>query len=87
MTSRVSPKECSLRLVLGERERCPGPGCAYWEDGGGCAIERLELTGLGHRDLARHLLELRERLEVARAEEERREAPRRFAQLLNLNRE
>jgi hypothetical protein len=87
MTSRVSPKECSLRLVLGEHERCPGTACAYWEGPDGCMVERLELTDLGHRDLARHLLELRDRLERAKADEERREAPTRFARLLNLNRE
>ena len=86
MTSRVSPKLCSLHLVLGERERCPGADCAYWDDRG-CAIERLELTHLGHQELARHLLELRTRLEDARAESERRAAPRRLAELLNLNRE
>ena len=87
MTSRVSPKQCSLHQVLGEAERCPGSGCAYWENGSGCAIERLELADLGHVELARHLLELRAKLEDARAEEERREAPRRLARLLNLNRE
>jgi hypothetical protein len=87
MTSRVSPKQCSLHEVLGESERCPGADCAFWEDGGGCTIERLELVDLGHVELARYRLELRTRLEQARAEEERREAPRRLAQLLNLNRE
>jgi hypothetical protein len=86
MTSRVSPKLCSLHLALGERERCPGAECAFWDDRG-CAIERLELADLGPRDLARHLLELRRRLEEAKAESERREAPRRLAELLNLNRE
>jgi hypothetical protein len=87
MTSRVSPKECSLHLVLGEHERCPGADCAFWESPDGCTIERLELAALGHQELARHLLELRERLEAARTEEERREAPKRLAELLNLNRE
>ena len=87
MTSRVSPKLCSLRAVIGERELCPGAECAYWEDGDGCTVERLELAALGHEELARHLLALRARLEQARSEEERREAPRRLARLLNLNRE
>ena len=87
MTSRVSPKLCSLHAVLGERELCPGAECAFWEDGDGCTVERLELTDLRHEGLARHLLELRAQLERARSEEERREAPRRLARLLNLNRE
>lgn len=92
MTSRVSPKECTLRSAVGERELCPGAGCAFWEPGGavvepGCAIERLGIPVQGHHDLARHLLDLRLRLEEARDEAERRDAHRRFSELLNLNRE
>ena len=46
MTSRVTPKQCSLREAVGEHEHCPGSACLFWEDGGavvepGCAIERL----------------------------------------------
>ena len=92
MTSRVSPKECTLRSAVGERELCPGADCAFWEPGGavvepGCAIERLGIPVRQHRDLARHLLDLRLRLEEARDEAERRDAHRRFTELLNLNRE
>jgi hypothetical protein len=86
MTSRVSPKTCSLHAVLAERELCPGADCAFWE-ADACTIERLELHRLRNAELARHLLELRGRLAEARAEAEVRDAPRRFAQLLNLNRE
>ena len=91
MTSRVTPKQCSLREALGEQELCPGATCLYWEDGGavvepGCAIERLGVP-VGQLDLAQHLLELRVRVEAVRTDAERRDAHRRFAELLNLNRE
>jgi hypothetical protein len=92
MTSRVSPKLCNLREAVGERELCPGPECAFWEDGGsiieaGCEIERLSIPVDRHRDLARHLLDLRLAVEDARTHAERADAHRRFAELLNLNRE
>ena len=92
MTSRVSPKQCSLREAVGEREVCPGSSCAFWEGGGavvepGCAIERLGVPLARQRDLARHLLDLRLGLEELQTEAERRDAYRRFSELLNLNRE
>jgi hypothetical protein len=92
MTSRVTPKQCSLREAVGQREVCPGGRCAFWEDGGavieaGCEIERLAPPIARNRELARHLLELRLALEAARSESERSDARRRFAVLLNLNRE
>jgi len=92
MTSRVTPKHCSLREAVGEHELCPGAACAFWEDGGaivgaGCAIERLGVPVQRQADLARHLLELRVRVEEARTESERGDAHRRFSELLNLNRE
>ena len=92
MTSRVSPKLCSLRTALGEREVCPGEDCAFWEHGGavvesGCAIERLGVPVADRRDVARHLLDLRVQLERARDDQARRDAHRRFSELLNLNRE
>lgn len=92
MTSRVTSKLCSLREALGEREVCPGAECAFWEAGGaviepGCAIERLGVPVQRRRDLARHLLDVRLRLEQARTEAERGDAHRRFSELLNLNRE
>ncbi len=92
MTSRVTPKECTLRDAVGERELCPGATCAFWEEGGavveaGCAIERLGVPVHQNRDLGRHLLDLRLCLEEARTSVERRDAHRRFSELLNLNRE
>jgi hypothetical protein len=90
MTSRGRPHECTLRAALGEHERCPGASCAFWEPGGaalepGCAIERLSIPVHRHRELARHLLDLRLRLEEARDEAERRDAHRRFAELVDLD--
>jgi hypothetical protein len=92
MTSRVTPKQCSLRVALGERELCPGEACVFWEEGGavlepGCAVERLEIPIRRQRDLARHLLDLRLTVEATRSDAERARAYRRFAELLNLNRE
>ena len=92
MTSRVAPKQCSLREAVGEREACPGAACAFWEPGGavvepGCAIERLGIPVARQPDLARHLLDLRLGLEELQTEAERRDAHRRFSELLNLNRE
>jgi hypothetical protein len=92
MTSRVAPRRCSLRAAVGEHELCPGHDCAFWEDGGavvaaGCAIERLGVPVGRQPELARHLLDLRLTLDAARSDAERADAHRRFAKLLNLNRE
>lgn len=92
MTSRVSPKQCSLRAAIGERELCPGGACAFWEDGGaiveaGCAIERLGIPIDRHAELAYYLLDRRLAVEAARSDAERADAHRRFSELLNLNRE
>jgi hypothetical protein len=91
MTSRVTPKECSLRVAVGQRERCPGAPCAFWDDDAGvaessCTIERLHIP-LQVPALAQHLLALRLRLEDVRDDAERQDARRRFAELLNLNRD
>jgi hypothetical protein len=92
MTSSVSPKQCSLRRAVGEREACPGHSCAFWEDGGsvleaGCEIDRLGVPIDRSLELARHLLDLRLAMDDARTCSERADARRRFAELLNLNRE
>ena len=92
MTSRVAPKQCSLRAAVGERELCPGSACAFWEGGGsiieaGCAIERLGVPVGRHAELARHLLDLRLALDAARSEAERNDADRRFRRLLSLGAE
>jgi hypothetical protein len=92
VTSRVTSKHCSLRHAVGETELCPGASCAFWEEGGsiveaGCEIERLGIPVERNPALASHLLELRLTIEEAREAAERADARRRFAELLNLNRE
>jgi hypothetical protein len=87
MTSRVSPKVCSLRAAAGDHELCPGPSCAFWDDADGCELEHLRLPLEENRELARHLLDLRLAVESSRDEAELADAHRRFAELLNLNRE
>jgi hypothetical protein len=92
MTSRVTPKQCSLREALGKQEPCPGATCLFWEESGavvelGCAIERLGVPVQERPDLARHLLDLRLRADELRTAAERCDAHRRFSELLNLNRE
>lgn len=57
---------CILHAALGREEECPGEACALWE--GGCTIEDLKVDLRGREDLARHLLELRKRLERIREE-------------------
>jgi hypothetical protein len=69
--SQIEPKECTLRLAAEEgSEMCPRERCAFWEPGGavldgGCVIERLGFD-VRRVDLARYLLETRERLHQAR---------------------
>ena len=90
MTSRVTPKQCDLAAAVGEQEVCPGAWCVFWEEGGsvieqGCAIERLGVPVGRDSELARHLLELRRTAEAARDELDRREAYRRFREILNID--
>ena len=90
MTTQVIPKPCSLREAVGEHELCPADACAFWEAGGavveaGCAIERLGVPVRRQPVLARHLLELRLRVEEARDDSERGNAHHRFSELLDLN--
>jgi hypothetical protein len=63
---------CALHLALGEREACPGAGCAFWEDGGAvvepaCAFDRVRLELHARPDVARWMLGLRDSLESARS--------------------
>lgn len=66
----MEPKRCALRLTTGVMETCRPQRCAFWEPGGavvegGCVIERLGLH-IFDPDVARCLLETRERLGQAR---------------------
>src|SRR5256885_17033992 len=85
--SQMEPKTCTLRLVArGETEVCPRERCAFWEPGGAvvegnCLVERLGVD-VGTPDLARYLLETRERLEQARALAEAEAAPREVSRRL-----
>jgi hypothetical protein len=69
--------KCALHLATGNSEECPGPACAFWEEGGavvqsGCALERVRLEFDARPDVARWLLKLRYDLENARSAEEMR---------------
>ena len=81
--SQIEPKRCTLRLATGVMETCRQQRCAFWEPGGavvegGCVIERLGLHILGP-DVARYLLETRERLDQARDSSEAEAAHRELA--------
>ena len=56
---------CVLHATLGHLVPCSEHGCALWDDG--CAVKALKPDLHGREDLARHLLDLRERLEQLRA--------------------
>jgi hypothetical protein len=81
----VTSRPCRLNEALGVTEECPEEACPFWEPGGavvagGCALERLDLSG--RRDLAEYLLRLRAGLHTAETSEER-EAHRLFFRRLN----
>jgi hypothetical protein len=68
---------CALHLATGDREKCPGAACAFWEEGGavlagGCTFDRVRLELDARPDVARWLLKLRYDLENARSAEEMR---------------
>jgi hypothetical protein len=86
--SQIEPKRCTLRLATGVIEFCPQQRCAFWEAGGavlegGCVIERLGLD-VRRPDVARYLLEARERLDKARDLAEAEAAQREFARRVGL---
>ena len=70
----IQPTEvtCRLAAAVGGHERCPETLCAYWEQvegdatGTGCGLHRIAPYLPTHPELARHLLELRARLEDVR---------------------
>jgi hypothetical protein len=86
--SQIEPKRCTLRLATGVMETCRQQRCAFWEQGGavvegGCAIERLGLNTFGS-DVARYLLETRDRLDQARDSSEAEAAHRKLARRTGL---
>ena len=70
--SQIESHFCSLRLVAEKKaERCPQERCAFWEPGGAvvrgaCVIERFGVD-MRRVDVAAYLLEVRDRLDEARA--------------------
>ena len=79
---------CLLNKTVGKFEVCPRERCAFWEPGGavvepGCLINRLGVD-VRRVDLARYLLEVRERLEQARSLAEAVAAHREFSQRVGL---
>jgi hypothetical protein len=81
-------RTCVLSRAAGLEEACAGDRCLYWEAGGaalrtGCAVERLGLDVDSEPVLARHLLELRHRLEDHRTADAEEHARSRFHHLLN----
>ena len=66
---------CTLHVVLGREEECPGAACPFWEVGGavvppGCSFERASLQLESRPGVARWLLGIRSELEQARTDEE-----------------
>jgi hypothetical protein len=86
--SQIEPKRCTLRLATGALELCPQERCVFWEAGGavvegGCVIDRLGLD-VRRPEVARYLLDARERLEQARDLLEAEAVHREFAHRLGL---
>jgi hypothetical protein len=85
--SQVEPKTCALRSAAEARvEICPEERCAFWEPGGAvlggnCLVERLGVD-VSNADLARYLLEVRERLERAKGLADAERAHSEFARRL-----
>ena len=87
--SQIEPKRCTLRLATGALELCPQERCAFWETGGavvegGCVIDRLGLD-VRRPEVARYLLDARERLEQARDLSESEAVHREFAHRAGLD--
>jgi hypothetical protein len=87
--SQIEPKRCTLRLATGAVEYCPRQRCAFWEAGGavvegGCVIERLGID-VRRPDVARYLLDARERLEEARDLSEAEAVHREFTHRIGLD--
>jgi hypothetical protein len=86
MTTRQTPRLCSLEAAVGRSEACPEDACPFWEPRGGalggrCAFEQLDITA--DASVAAWLLEIRGRLEAAGSAEEERATRAAFHHLLN----
>jgi hypothetical protein len=64
----MSGSACTLHAALGRDESCPGHDCPLWADEeSACVLRDARLEILCRPSLAEHFLELRTRLEAARA--------------------
>jgi len=68
-------RPCSLAAAVGKEQACPGETCPFWEPGGAalggrCAVEQLGVAA--DAELARWLLEIREKLAAAGPEDDER---------------
>jgi hypothetical protein len=77
---------CSLETAVGKTEVCPEGACPFWEPGGialggRCAVEALGVAS--DPELATWLLEIREKLAVARSDDDEHVMRSIFHQLLN----
>jgi hypothetical protein len=56
---------CTIELIAeGHADRCPGEGCAFWENG--CILSRIESDLDGRPEVAALLVDLRRDLEAGR---------------------
>ena len=62
--------DCHLHRFLGDQQPCAGETCPYWQVSG-CVIVRVAV-GPDDRRVAAYLLDVRDRLERLRVEEDRR---------------
>lgn len=86
MALRQAARLCSLETAVGETEACPEGACPFWEPGGAalggrCAVEALGVAT--DPELATWLLEIREKLAVARSDGDEHVMRSIFHQLLN----
>jgi len=86
MTIAYETRICRLKAELGEFEACPEAACPFWEPGGAvlggrCAFEELGIAA--DAQLAKWLLEIRERLASAESTAAAEEARTLFSHLLN----
>jgi hypothetical protein len=74
---------CRMKQTLGKIEPCPGSRCPFWSDDS-CAFREVELDE--RPDLAGFLLEIRNKLETLRAQEDEDAARQLFYERLNAGR-
>jgi hypothetical protein len=68
----MSGSGCTLHAALGRDESCPEVDCPLWSrEESACVLREVRLEILCRPPLAEHLLELRTRLEAARAADSR----------------